>query len=77
MRKEKAENASNVVIGTFSFVTQSVEDLFDTGTTHSFISAKLVEILKLNPTQKPSLLSVMLSLIGKLRRARSYMRVIL
>ena len=46
--------------GIFSFLTQTVEVLFDSGATHSFIYAKLVEILKLNPTQKSSLLSMML-----------------
>ena len=60
MRKEEAANAPNVVTGTFSPLTQSVDVLFDSGAMHSFISAKLVETLELNPTQKSSLLSVML-----------------
>jgi len=76
IRKKEAKNAPNVVAGTFSFLTQPVEVLFDSGATHSFISAKLVKILKLNPTQKSSMLSVMRP-DGKLCHARSYMRVIL
>ena len=60
MRKEEAEDAPNVVTGTFPFFTQSVDILFDSGATHSFISAKLVETLGLDPTQKSSLLTVML-----------------
>ena len=60
MRKEEAEDAPNVVTGTFSLLTQTVDVLFDSGVTHSFISIKLVETLGLNPTQKSSLLSVVL-----------------
>ena len=60
MRKEEAEDAPNVVIGTFSLLTQPVDVLFDSGTTHSFISIKLVETLGLIPTRKSSLLSVTL-----------------
>jgi len=37
-----------------------VNVLFDSGATHSFISAKLIETLGLDPTQKSSLLTVML-----------------
>jgi len=60
MRKEEAEDAPNVVTGTFSILTQIVDVLFDSGATHSFISIKLVKTLGLNPTQKSSLLSVVL-----------------
>jgi len=49
-----------VVMGTFSLLTQSVDILFDLYATHSIISIKLVETLGLNPTQKSSLLSVIL-----------------
>jgi len=34
MRKEKAEDASNVVTGTFSIQAQPVDVLFDSGATH-------------------------------------------
>ena len=47
--KEEAEDAPNVVIGTFSILTQLVEALFDSGAMHSFISVKLVESLGLLP----------------------------
>jgi len=60
MRKEKTEDAPNVVTGTFSLLTQSVNILFDSGAMPSFISVKLVETLELNPTQKSLLLSVIL-----------------
>jgi len=60
MWKEEAADAPNVVTGTFSLLTQSIDVLFNSGATHSFISTKLVEILGLNPTQKSSLLSLML-----------------
>jgi len=60
MRKEEAENAPNVVTGTFSLLTQAVDVLFDSGATHSFISVKVVETLGRTPTRKSSLLSVIL-----------------
>jgi len=60
MRKEEEDDAPNVVTGTFSLLTQPVDVLFDSGTTHSFISIKLVETLGLIPTRKSSLLSVTL-----------------
>jgi len=46
--------------GYISLLTQLVDVLFDSGATHSFISAKLVETLGLNPTRKFSPLSIML-----------------
>jgi len=60
MRKEEAEDAPNMVTGTFSLLTQSTDILFDSDATHSFISVKLVETLELHPTRKSSLLSLML-----------------
>jgi len=60
MRKEEAEDALNVVTGIFCPLTRSVDILFDSGATHSFISIKLVETLGLHPTRKSLLLSVML-----------------
>jgi len=47
MRKKEAEDVPNMVIGTFSLLTQTVNILFDSGATHSFISVKLVETLGL------------------------------
>ena len=61
MRKEEAEDAPNMVTGTFSLLTQSVNIMFDSGATHSFISVKLAETLVLHLTQQSSLLFVMLS----------------
>ena len=63
--REEAKDAPNVMMGTFSLLTQSVDILFDSGATHSFISIKLVETLGPNPTQKSSLLSMIL-LDGKI-----------
>jgi len=60
MRKEEAADTPNVVTDTFTFLTQSVDVLFNSGATHSFISARLIESLGLDPTQKSSLLTVML-----------------
>ena len=60
MRKEEAADTLNVVTGAFPFLTQSVGVLFDSGAIHSFIYAKLIETLGLDPTQKSSLLTVML-----------------
>jgi len=57
MQKEEAKDAPNVVTGTFSLLTQPVDTLFYSGATHSFISTKLVEILRLIPTRKSPLLS--------------------
>ena len=65
MWKEEAEDAPNVVTGTFFLLTQPVDILFDSGTMHSFISVKLVETLGLILTRKRSLLSVIL-LMGRL-----------
>jgi len=42
MHKEEAEDAPNVVTGTFSILTQPVDVLCDSGATHSFIFVKLV-----------------------------------
>ena len=58
MRKEEAEDAPNVVTGTFFLLTQLVDVLFDSGATHSFIFVRLVETLGLIPTRRSSLLSV-------------------
>jgi len=60
MRKEEADDAPNVMTGTFSFLTQPVDVLFDSGAIHSFISVKLVETLGLISIHKSSLLSVIL-----------------
>jgi len=49
MWKEEAEDAPNIVTCTFSFLSQPVDVLFDSGATHSFISIKLVETLGLTP----------------------------
>jgi len=60
MRKEEAEDTPNVVTVAFSLLTQTPDVLFDSGAMHSFISVKLVETFGLNPTQKSSLLSLVL-----------------
>jgi len=60
MLKQEAKDAPNVVTGTFSLLSQSVDILFDSGFMHTFISIKLVKTLGLHPTRKSSLLSVML-----------------
>jgi len=60
MRKEEAEEAPNVVMCTFSILTQPVDALFYSGATHSFISVKLAESVGLIPTHKSSLLPVIL-----------------
>ena len=60
MHKEEAEDAPNVLTGTFSILTQPVDVLFDSGATHSFIFVKLVESLGLASTNKFSLLSLIL-----------------
>ena len=60
MRREKAEDNSNVVTGTFSIQAQPVDVLFDSDAIHSFIYVKLVETLGLVPTHIPPLLSVFL-----------------
>ena len=60
MRKEEAEDALNVLTGTFSLLTQLIDVLFDLGAVHSFISARLVPMLGLIPTHKSLLLSVAL-----------------
>jgi len=60
MHKEKAEDAPNVMTGTFCTQIQPVDILFDSNVMHSFISAKLVETLRLVLTRKSSLLSVIL-----------------
>jgi len=76
MRKKEAEDAPNIVTGTFSLLTQPVDALFDLGATHSFISTKLVKILGLIRTHKSPLLSMTLP-DGKLGRVRNYTRVAL
>jgi len=60
MGKEEAEDAPNVVMGTFSLLIQPVDILFHSGATHSFISVKLIETLGLIPTCKSSLPSVII-----------------
>ena len=60
MREEEAEDAPNVVMGTFFLLTQLVDVLFDSGATHSFISVRLVEPLGLTPLRRSSLLYVTL-----------------
>jgi len=61
MRKEEVEDAPNVITGNFSIRTHSVEILFDSGATHSFIYARLVETLWLVVTYRYSLSSIALS----------------
>jgi len=61
MRKEEAEDALNIVTGTFSMQAQLVDVLSDSDATHSFISVQLVETLGLVPTRKSSLLYMILS----------------
>ena len=56
----QAENAPNVVTGTFSIQVQSIDVLFNLGATHSFISVKRVEVLRLVLTRKSSVLSMIL-----------------
>jgi len=41
---EEVEDAPNEVTGNFSLKTHLVKVLFDSGATHSFISAKLVNM---------------------------------
>jgi len=53
MRTEEAEDALNVVTGTFSIQAQPVDVLFDSDATHSFISVKLVEALRFVSTRRP------------------------
>jgi len=60
MCREQAEDAPNVVTGTFSIQVQSIDVLFDSGAMHSFISVRLVKTLGLVRTRKPHLLSVIL-----------------
>ena len=47
MRKKDVEDAPNVVNCIFSIRTRPIDVLFDSGTTHSFVSTKLVEALGL------------------------------
>jgi len=61
MHQKEAEGAPNVVTGTFSIYDRPVDVLFDSGATHSFIAAKLVEALGLTPISGPPLFSVTLS----------------
>jgi len=60
LRKEEAKDAPNVVTSIFSILTQSVDILFDSSATHSFVSVELVESLGLVPIRKSSLLCVIL-----------------
>jgi len=60
VHNEEAEDAPNIMTSTFCILTQPIDVLFDSGTTHYFISVKLVELLGLVPTCKSSLLSVIL-----------------
>jgi len=60
MRKEEVEDALNVVMGSFSILSQPINVLFDSGATHSFVSIRLVETLELVPTRQSSLLFVIL-----------------
>ena len=60
MQKKEAEDAPNVVKGTFSLLIQPVDVLFDSCAMHSFISVKLVKTLGLILTRKSSFLSVTL-----------------
>jgi len=53
MRQEEAKGAPNVVTGTFSIHDRPIDVLFDLGATYSFMSAKLVEALGLNPISGP------------------------
>jgi len=60
MHKGEAEDAPNMVIGTFSIQAQPIDVLFDSGAMHSFISVKLVKTLGLLLTCKSPLLFVIL-----------------
>jgi len=60
MHKEEAEDAPNVVTGTFSILTQPINVLFNSGATHYFVSVKLVESLGLVLKSKSLLMSVVL-----------------
>ena len=67
MQRKEAEDAPNIVNGTFSIKTQPVDVLFDFGAMHSFISVKLVEALGQVPTSRHSLLLMALP-YGKIVR---------
>ena len=60
MRKEEVEDAPNVVTCNFFVRTHPIEVLFDSGATHSFIFARLVEILRLMSMTGHSPLSITL-----------------
>jgi len=60
MKKEEVEDAPNVVTGKFSIKSRPVEILFNSGATHSFIYAGLVDTLRIVLTSKHSLLSIAL-----------------
>ena len=60
MSKEEVEDIPNVVNGNFSINTYPVKVLLDSDVTHSFISAGLVETLRLVWTTRYSLLSITL-----------------
>jgi len=49
-----------VLTSAFSIQAQPIDVLFDLSASHSFISVKLVETLRLVPTCKPPQLSVIL-----------------
>jgi len=61
MRKKEAEDAPNVVTGTFSVKIHPVKVFFNLGATYSFVSTKLVETLRLVQTSKDSLLPIAVS----------------
>ncbi|XP_048493229.1 uncharacterized protein LOC125493759 [Beta vulgaris subsp. vulgaris] len=55
MNSREAEASKDVVIGTFLICSHSVTVLFDSGASHSFISSKVVESLKLESPESVSL----------------------
>ena len=69
MRKEEVEDAPNVMTGNFSIRTHLVGVLFDSVATHSFISARLVDTLRIALTSRHFLLSITL-LDGKVVRCQ-------
>jgi len=60
MRKEKVEDAPNMVTGNFIIKTHPIEVLFDSGATHSFIYARLVSKMQGTLTSKHSMLGITL-----------------
>ena len=58
MKKDEAEDAPDVVTGTFSIHSYSVIVLFDSGANHSFVAPGIVDKLKLVPSLRSPIMSV-------------------